>query len=76
MVTNMVYGNNKALEEEPTEGYTEEEEAMDLAALAEVVCRRCNKKEQLPEIVGHHLGVQSDWKVQRKRNQICKLLQR
>ena len=27
-----------------TEGYTEEEEAMDLAALADVVCRRCNKK--------------------------------
>ena len=26
------------------EGYTEEEEAMDLAALADVVCRRCQKK--------------------------------
>ena len=44
MDTNMVYGNDEELTEEPTEGYTEEEEAMDLAALAEVVCRRCNKK--------------------------------
>ena len=31
-------------EEEVAEGYTEEEEAMDLAALADIVCRRCNKK--------------------------------
>ena len=44
MDTNMVYGNDEELAEEPTEGYTEEEEDMDLAALAEVVCRRWNKK--------------------------------
>ena len=31
-------------EEEEAEGYTGEEEAMDIAALADVVCRRCNKK--------------------------------
>ena len=30
--------------EEPPAAYTEEEEQMDLAALAEVVCHRCNKK--------------------------------
>ena len=31
-------------EEEVAEGYTEQEEAMDLAALADIVCRRCNKR--------------------------------
>ena len=34
-------------EEEPFENYSPEEEAMDLAALAEVVCHRCNKKRRL-----------------------------
>ena len=36
-----VQSEDEAIE---AEGYTEEEEAMDLAALADVVCRRCNKK--------------------------------
>ena len=31
-------------EEEGAEGYTEEEELQDLAALADITCRRCNKK--------------------------------
>ena len=31
-------------EEEPPEDYSPEEEAMDLVALAQVVCYRCNKK--------------------------------
>ena len=38
-----VYGEEEEMVPE-AEGYTEEEEAMDLAALADVVCRRCNKK--------------------------------
>ena len=44
MDTNMVYGEDDEVTEGTAEGYTVEEEAMDLAALAEVVCRRCNKK--------------------------------
>ena len=44
MYTNMAYGEVDEVTEETAEGYTEEEEAMSLAALADVVCRRCNKK--------------------------------
>lgn len=44
MDTNMVYGEDNEAVEEAAEGCTEEEEAMGLAALADVVCRRCNKR--------------------------------
>ena len=48
MDCSLVDGGNQSVHDEEAapeaEGYTDEEEAMDLAALADVVCRRCNKK--------------------------------
>ena len=42
----LVYGEDEEDAVPEAEGYTEEKEAMGLAALADVVCRRCNKKGQ------------------------------
>ena len=47
MDCSQVYGEEDEGTEEEAEGYTEEEAAMDLAALADIVCRRCNKKRPL-----------------------------
>ena len=44
MGCSQVYGEEEEEMVPGANGYTEEEEAMGLAALADVVCRRCNKK--------------------------------
>ena len=49
MDCSLVDGGNQSVPSEEemapeAEGYTEEEEAMDLAALADIVCRRCQRK--------------------------------
>ena len=44
MACSQVYSEEDEWTEQEAEGYTAEEEAVGLAALADVVCRRCNKK--------------------------------
>ena len=74
MDTNMVYGEDDEAAEEAAEGYTEEEEAMDLAALADVVCRKCNKKGHFARSCKVPPGIRSGWQEERQGYQVREYL--